>query len=169
MAIDNTCTLTGNATREPELRYSPGGQAVASFGLAVNRRWQNRQTEAWEEATSFFDVVCWAQLAENVSESVAKGTRVTVTGRLDQRTWEDKDTGANRSKIEIVADDVAVSLRWANVEITRNERQGQPAATDGARRGSGAPAYNPDEEPFVVPAEVWLPEAWGHYPERMLP
>lgn len=153
MAIDNTVTITGNATREPELRYTPSGQAVASFGVAVNRRWQNRQTQEWEEAVSFFDVTAWSQLAENVSESVAKGTRVTVTGRLDQRSWETPE-GEKRSKIEIVADDIAVSLRWATVDITRNERAdgggGFAAAPAGRRNdsGGGAPAYNPDEEPF---------------------
>ncbi|MDH5519934.1 MAG: single-stranded DNA-binding protein [Acidimicrobiia bacterium] len=111
MAIDNTVTITGNATREPELRFTPSGQAVANFGVAVNRRWQNRQTQEWEEAVSFFDVTCWASLAENVAESVAKGTRITVAGRLDQRSWETQE-GDKRSKVEIVADDVAVSLRW---------------------------------------------------------
>jgi single-strand DNA-binding protein len=153
VAIDNTVTITGNATREPELRYTPSGQAVASFGVAVNRRWQNRQTQEWEEAVSFFDVTAWSQLAENIAESVAKGTRVTVTGRLDQRSWETPE-GDKRSKIEIVADDIAVSLRWATVDITRNERSEAGGAFTGAapaaRRGDAgsAPAYNPDEEPF---------------------
>ena len=152
MAIDNTVTITGNATREPELRYTPSGQAVASFGVAVNRRWQNRQTQEWEEAVSFFDVTAWSQLAENVSESVAKGTRVTVTGRLDQRSWETPE-GDKRSKIEIVADDIAVSLRWATAEINRNERSengtfGGAAPAGRPSGGSAAPAYNPDEEPF---------------------
>lgn len=147
MAIDNTVTVTGNATREAELRYTPSGQAVASFGVAVNRRWQNRQTQEWEEAVSFFDVTCWSQLAENVSESVAKGTRVTVTGRLDQRSWETPE-GEKRSKIEIVADDIAVSLRWATVDITRNERQDSGfGAGEGVGR-SGNQAYADSEEPF---------------------
>ena len=98
MAIDNTVTIVGNATRDPELRFTPSGQAVATFGVAVNRRWQNRQTNEWEEATSFFDVTCWAQMAENVAESVQKGARVVVTGRLDQRSWE-TDNGEKRSKV----------------------------------------------------------------------
>ena len=68
---DNTVTVIGNVTRDPELRFTPSGQAVATFGLAVNRRWQNRPDQEWEEQTSFFDVKCWAQLAENVSESLA--------------------------------------------------------------------------------------------------
>jgi single-strand DNA-binding protein len=153
MAMDNTVTITGNATREPELRFTPSGQAVASFGMAVNRRWQNRQTQEWEEAVSFFDVTAWAQLAENAAETVAKGTRVTVTGRLDQRSWENQE-GEKRSKVEIVADDVAVSLRWATAEVMRNERSdgagsggGRPSG-GGAPRNDAPPPYNPDEEPF---------------------
>jgi single-strand DNA-binding protein len=150
MAIDNTVTVTGNATREPELRFTPSGQAVASFGIAVNRRWQNRQTQEWEEAVSFFDVTAWAQLAENAAESVQKGTRVTVTGRLDQRSWETQD-GEKRSKVEIVADDVAVSLRWATAEVIKNERPGGGGGMPsggGSRPSGGPPPYNPDEEPF---------------------
>lgn len=150
MAMDNTVTITGNATREPELRFTPSGQAVANFGVAVNRRWQNRQTQEWEESVSFFDITMWAQLAENAAETVSKGTRVTVTGRLDQRSWETQD-GDKRSKVEIVADDVAVSLRWATAEVMKNERAdggggGRPAS--GAGRSDGPPPYNPDEEPF---------------------
>ena len=98
MANGNNVDLIGNVTRDPELRFTPSGQAVASFGLAVNRRWQNRQTQEWEEATSFFDIVCWGQLGENVAESVSKGTRLIVTGRLDQRSWESQE-GEKRSKI----------------------------------------------------------------------
>ncbi len=153
MAIDNTVTITGNATREPELRFTPSGQAVANFGVAVNRRWQNRQTQEWEESVSFFDVTCWATLAENVAESVAKGTRVTVAGRLDQRSWETQE-GDKRSKVEIVADDVAVSLRWATADVMRNERPdgggggGRPSGGGGGGGNAGPPPYNPDEEPF---------------------
>lgn len=154
MAIDNTVTVTGNVTRDPELRFTPSGQAVANFGVAVNRRWQNRQTQEWEEATSFFDVACWAQLAENAAETLNKGTRVTITGRLDQRSWETQD-GEKRSKVEIVADDVAVSLRWATAEVIRNERRGDAPGGGGGGRGFGGgqsrpstPDYDPDEEPF---------------------
>ena len=73
MANGNTVTLVGNITRDPELRFTNTGQATASFGLAVNRRWQNRQTQEWEEATSFFDVVCWREMAENAAESLSRG------------------------------------------------------------------------------------------------
>jgi single-strand DNA-binding protein len=166
MATDNTVTITGNATREPEVRFTQGGSQVAGFGVAVNRRWQNRQSGEWEEAVSFFDVSCWNQLAANVAETVGRGTRVTVAGRLDQRSWETPQ-GDKRSKIEIVADDVAVSLRWATAQVTRNERsdgQGSgsgPSTTSAGNYSSqsggrdfgggsqdGKPSYNPDEEPF---------------------
>ena len=133
---DNTVTVVGNTTRDPELRFTASGQAVAGFGIAVNRRWQNKTTQDWEEATSFFDVTCWSQLAENVAESIPKGTRVVVTGRLEQQSWE-KD-GEKRTKVQIVADDVAPSLRWATVSVTRNERQTPAAAKPAAA----------DEEPF---------------------
>jgi single-strand DNA-binding protein len=154
MAMDNTVTLTGNITRDPELRFTPSGQAVATFGLAVNRRWNNRQTNQQEEATSFFDVVSWGQLAENVTESLSKGTRVVVTGRLDQRSWETQE-GDKRSKVEVVADEVAPSLRWASAQVTRNERRegGGGNYGGGSTTPAPAPAQAPagsdyDEEPF---------------------
>ncbi len=134
MAADNSVTLVGNITRDPELRFTPSGQAVATFGLAVNRRWQNRQTNEWEEQTSFFDVKCWAQMAENVAESLGRGSRVVVAGRLEQRSWE-TDQGDKRSKVEVVADEIAPSLRWATAQITRNERR------DGDGGGSGGGGY----------------------------
>ncbi|NLV54148.1 MAG: single-stranded DNA-binding protein [Acidimicrobiales bacterium] len=133
MAADNNVTLTGNITRDPELRFTPSGQAVATFGLAVNRRWQNRQTNDWEEQTSFFDIKCWAQMAENVSESLGRGTRVIVSGRLEQRSWE-TDNGEKRSKVEVVADEIAPSLRWATAQVTKNERR---EGDSGGNRGGG--------------------------------
>src|SRR4029077_11745317 len=108
--------------RDPELRFTATGQATTSFGVAVNRRWQNRQTNEWEEATSFFDVVCWRELADNVAESLGKGARVIVTGRLEQRSWETQE-GDKRSKVEIVADEVAPSLRWATAKVEKNDRR----------------------------------------------
>ena len=104
---DNTVTLVGNVTRDPELRFTPSGQAVATFGLAVNRRWQNRQTNEWEEQTSFFDVKCWAQMAENVGRvAPPRAPASIVTGRLEQRSWETEE-GEKRSKVEVVADEIA--------------------------------------------------------------
>jgi single-strand DNA-binding protein len=154
MSNGNHVSIVGNLTRDPELRFTPSGQATATFGVAVNRRWQNRQTNEWEEATSFFDVVCWAQLAENAAQSLTKGSRVLVSGRLDQRSWETQEH-ERRSKIEITADEVAPSLRYATAAITRNERRtpetaGAPAHS-GARPVTNEPAggeHYYDEEPF---------------------
>ena len=145
MGFNNTVTVVGNVTRDPELRFTPNGAAVANFGLAWNRKGQND-----EEVVSFFDVTCWSGLAENVAESITKGSRVVVYGRLDQRSWENQD-GERRSKVEIVADDVAPSLRWATVEITRNEfRGGDGGGSAAPSSGGGRPASTPqtDEEPF---------------------
>jgi single-strand DNA-binding protein len=149
MANGNNVTLIGNVTRDPELRFTPSGQGVASFGLAVNRRWQNRQTNAWEEAVSFFDVVAWGTLGENIAESLTKGTRVIVTGRLDQRSWE-TDQGDKRSKVEIVADEIGPSLRWATAEVAKNERRGGGTGYESSGPAPSAPpaGYDYDEEPF---------------------
>jgi single-strand DNA-binding protein len=164
MANGNTVTIVGNITRDPELRYTANGQATASFGVAVNRRWQNRQTNEWEERVSFFNVVCWREMADNVSESLGKGARVVVTGRLEQRSWE-TEQGDKRSVIEIVADDVGPSLRWATAEVKKNERRGGDfsgggpggGGDGGGGRGGGGgggeraptPSYDDyGEEPF---------------------
>jgi single-strand DNA-binding protein len=150
--MDNTVTLVGNVTRDPEIRYTPSGQTVATFGLAVNRRWQNRQNNEWEEQTSFFDVKVWSQMAENVSESVQRGTRVIVTGRLEQRSWE-TDNGEKRSKVEVVADEVAPSLRWATASVTKIERNAAGGGGGASSSGGGRPVTNEPstydgEEPF---------------------
>ena len=152
MSNGNSVTLVGNITRDPELRFTPSGQATASFGLAVNRRWQNRQTQEWEEATSFFDVVCWREQAENASESLTRGSRVIVTGRLEQRSWETPE-GDKRSKVEVIADEIGPSLRWATATVTKNERRGPdgggaPPPRASATVGGGGGASYEDEEPF---------------------
>ncbi len=152
MANGNTVELIGNVTRDPELRFTPSGAAVANFGLAVNRRWMNRKTNEWEEDVSFFDVVCWRELAENVTESLTKGTRVMVSGRLDQRSWDTQE-GEKRSKVEVVADEIGPSLRWATAQVTRTERReggGGGGGFDSAPLPAEPPAggYNDDEEPF---------------------
>jgi single-strand DNA-binding protein len=151
---DNTVTVIGNVTRDPELRFTPSGQAIATFGLAVNRRWQNRQTQEWEEQVSFFDITCWAQLGQNVADTLVKGSRAIVTGRLEQRSWE-TDQGDKRSKVEIIADEVGPSLRWATADITRNERREGGDAPAGGGGGASRPianpapaGYDPAEEPF---------------------
>ena len=120
MTITST-TIVGNLTRDPEIRYTREGQATTSLSVAVNRRWQDKETKEWEESVSFLDVVCWRDLAENVALSLTKGARVVVTGRLEQRSWE-SDEGEKRSKVEIVADEIGASLRFATVDIHKVQR-----------------------------------------------
>jgi single-strand DNA-binding protein len=154
--MSSTVTIVGNLTRDPELRYTPNGSPVATFGVAVNRRWQNRDSQQWEESTSFFNVTCWRDLAQNVSESLEKGSRVVVSGRLEQRSWETQQ-GERRSVVEIIADEVGPSLRWATATVNRNERHtgdggGSSNGFSGgsSRSVSNEPpvAYDPSEEPF---------------------
>ncbi|MHB8262494.1 MAG: single-stranded DNA-binding protein [Acidimicrobiales bacterium] len=119
--MTNSTTLTGNLTRDPEVRYTRDGQAAVNFGLAVTRRWRSRTSDEWEESTSFFDIVCWRELAENIALSLTKGMRVIVTGRMEQRTWEN-DEGERRYKVEVIAEEVGPSLRFATAEVMRIER-----------------------------------------------
>ena len=141
MAYDNTVTIAGNLTRDPELRYTASGVAVAEFGVA----WNSKDKDG-NESVSFFDVTCWRELAEHAAESIGKGNRVIVFGRLDQNTWETKD-GDKRSKVKVIADDVAPSLRWATANVERTKRSSDAPKPDGksAMERTGFPA---DEEPF---------------------
>lgn len=145
MAFDNTVTVVGNVTRDPELRYTPGGMSVASFGVAWNRRKQDGEDEV-----SFFDVTCFRDLADNVAESVHKGTRVVIYGTLQQRSWETSDK-ERRSKVEILADEVAPSLKWATASVTKNDRKSDGGTRSGevpTRPVPNEPVYDSNEEPF---------------------
>lgn len=154
MAQDNTVTLIGNLTKDPDLRYTTSGRGVASFGLAVNRRWM--QNNEWQEAVSFFNVVAWAELGENAAASLAKGNRVMVTGRLEQRSYDTKE-GEKRNITEVIADDLGPSLRWAQAQVERIQRNDSSSGSYGGNSGGNSgggqqrPAADPvygDEEPF---------------------
>jgi len=155
---DNSVTLVGNLTRDPELRFTNGGRAVASFGLAVNRRYQ--VNGEWQEQTSYFNIVAWGQLGENAAQTLNKGSRAIVTGRLEQRQYENRD-GEQRNIVEIVADEIGPSLRWATAQIERTARtSGEGAAPERAapstsggggstrRDDAGFGGGYGDEEPF---------------------
>src|SRR5690242_1112405 len=137
----NSITVVGNITRDPEMRFTPSGVSKVTFGVACNRSWRNQQTNEWEEATSFFNVVCWRELADNVGASLKKGTRVVVTGRLEQRSWE-TEQGEKRSVVEIVADEVGPSLRFATAEVHRVERSGPGGGGPSGPSGGGGNAPN---------------------------
>ena len=162
MTTATTTTITGNLTRDPEIRYTRDGQATTTLGVAVNRRWQNRETNEWEESTSFFDVVTWRDLAENVALSLTRGMRVVVTGRLEQRSWETEE-GDRRFKVEIVADEVGASLRFATVDVHKVLR---PHAEDADQ---WAPAPMRPETPSAPRPDRWDRPArppTGGTPER---
>ena len=164
MAIENSVTLIGNLTRDPEMRFTPSGAGQATLGLAVSRRYQNKNGE-WQEESGFYNVVCWRDLAENV-QSLTKGTRVIVTGRLQWRQYQPEGSDKKVTVIDVLADEVGPSLRWARAEVQRNERKspgggggydgggnaGSAGGSAGARGGSPAPAgggYDDfGEEPF---------------------
>ncbi len=148
MASENSVTVVGNLTRDPELRYTTGGRGVASFGLAVNRRYQ--QNGEWQEQTSFFNITAWGDLGENLAASVSKGARVIVTGRLQQREYQTKE-GENRTIVEIIADEAGPSLRWAQAQVERISRDDATSSGGGGGGGGGRSAPDPvygDEEPF---------------------
>lgn len=139
MAIDNVITITGNVTGDPGLNKIDNGRgaSVSNFSLCWNKRFRKPDSDEWETEPHFIDVTCWRDVAENVYDSIRKGDRVTVTGHIEQQTWKDKDTGGNRSKIVLIADDVAVSLRWASVpNIEKNERRQQESRPRGGRAAS---------------------------------
>ena len=145
---DNTITLVGNLTRDPELRFTTGGRGVASFGIAVGRRYQ--VNGEWQEQTSYFNITAWGQLGENAAATLAKGSRVIVTGRLEQREYTTRD-GDKRTAIEVVADELGPSLRWATAQVERQSGQGGGGGSRGGNSGGGGNAPDPymgDEEPF---------------------
>jgi single-strand DNA-binding protein len=149
---DNAITVVGNVTRDPELKFLNSGQAALKLSIAVNRRWQNRQTQEWEERVSYFEIVGYGAMAENAANSLVKGSRVIVSGRLEQRTWE-TENGDKRSIVEINADEIGPSLKWATAVVTRTPRaegsnfqsSDRPAA---APRANEPSSYAFDEEPF---------------------
>jgi single-strand DNA-binding protein len=146
----NTITVVGNLTRDPELRYTQSGKATVTVGIAVNRRYQ--VNGEWQEQTTYMNVVAWDQLAENIAASLTKGARIMASGRLDVREYEGRD-GAKRTSVDIVADEVGPTLRWATVSIEKT-----PSRGDGSGGGAQRPARSPapaadepfygDEEPF---------------------
>jgi single-strand DNA-binding protein len=134
---DTHVTLTGNLTDAPELRFTPNGNPVANFRLAVTAR--VKDGEGWRDGeTSFFRVNVWRQLAEHVAESLSKGDRAVVIGRLKSRSWETPE-GDKRSVVEVEADEVAPSLRWATAKPQR-------AGIGNDSKGKGGD-FN-DEPPF---------------------
>jgi single-strand DNA-binding protein len=149
---DNSITLVGNLPRDPEIRFTATGRAVASFSMGVGRRYQ--VNGEWQEQTSWFNVTAWGQLGENAAATLVKGSRVVVTGRLEQREYTSRE-GEKRTAIDVVADDIGPSLRWATATVVRTPKQeGQGggaannrSANSGTNPGTEATPFD-GEEPF---------------------
>ncbi|MCG7322222.1 MULTISPECIES: single-stranded DNA-binding protein [Arsenicicoccus] len=140
MAGETTLTIIGNLTQDPELRFTPSGAAVANFTVASTPRTFDRQSNEWKDGeTLFMRCSVWREAAENVAESLQRGMRVVVTGRLVSRSWEDKESGQKRSVMEMQVDEVGPSLRYATAKVTRTQRGGggQGGGFGGGQGGSG--------------------------------
>jgi single-strand DNA-binding protein len=152
MANETTITVIGNLTADPELRFTASGVAVANFTVASTPRTFDRATNEWKDGEALFlRASIWRQAAENVAESLTRGARVIVTGRLKQRSFETKE-GDKRTVIELDAEEIGPSLRWASATVnkaTRRTDNGAPAAasTDDSW-STPATAAGPDEPPF---------------------
>lgn len=159
MSATNQVVLVANLTRDPELSFTASGMALAKLSVAHNHRWFNKKANDWEEKVNFFDCIIWGALAENVAETLEKGMRVVLTGRLDFQTWEDKD-GNKRTKVEIVVDSIAPDLTFATAKVTKVTNDGDGGGNRGGNSGGRTTArrkprdepaqqdYTDDEEPF---------------------
>ncbi len=145
MASDNQITVVGNLTDDPELRYTANGAAVANFTVAHSTRIRDAAGNWTDGDTSFFRVNVWRSLAENAAESLTRGTRVVVTGRLRQRSWENQE-GEKRSVIEIEADDVGPSLKWATAKVEKTSRSSSGSSSGDWGERVTVPAAAPDQE-----------------------
>jgi len=137
MAGDTTITVIGNLTADPELRFTPSGAAVANFTVASTPRTFDRQSNEWKDGdTLFLRCSIWREAAENVAESLTKGTRVIVSGRLVQRSYETRE-GEKRTVYELQVDEVGPSLRYASAKVTRTQRSGGGGGGFGGGGGGG--------------------------------
>ena len=138
MANDTVITLVGNLVDDPELRFTPSGAAVAKFRVASTPRFLDKTTNEWKDGEGLFLTVnCWRQMAENVAETLTRGTRVVIQGRLRQRSYETKE-GEKRTVYEVEADEIAPSLRYATAKINKTSRGAGPGGGGGAGGGSSA-------------------------------
>jgi single-strand DNA-binding protein len=145
-AGDTTITVVGNLTADPELRFTPSGAAVANFTVASTPRIMDRQTNEWKDGDPLF-MRCsiWREAAENVAESLTRGSRVIVTGRLKQRSYETRE-GEKRTVVEVEVDEIGPSLRYATAKVNKASRSGGGGGGFGGGGGGGArPAAGPSE------------------------
>ena len=154
MAGETVITVVGNLTDDPELRFTPSGAAVANFRIASTPRTFNRQTNEWEDGEALFlSCSIWRQAAENVAESLQKGMRVVVQGRLKSRSYETRE-GEKRSVMELDVEEIGPSLKYATAKVTRTTRQGGGGGFNGGGGGggySGGGAAHAGNDPWATP------------------
>jgi single-strand DNA-binding protein len=157
-AGDTAITIVGNLVADPELRYTPTGQAVATFRVASTPRFMDRQTNEWKDGDSLF-LSCnvWRQAAENVAESLQRGMRVIVQGRLRQRSYETKE-GEKRTVYEVEVDEVGPSLRNASAKVTKSQRSSGGFGGGGQGGSGGQGGYGGGGRPADDP---WASDARG--------
>ena len=155
-AGDTTITMIGNLVDDPELRFTPSGAAVAKFRVASTPRYLDKATNEWKDGESLFlQCQIWRQAAENVAESLTKGMRVILSGRLKQRSYETKE-GEKRTVFEVEVDEVGPSLRNATAKVTRTQRAG---GNGGAPASSSAESINDD--PWAAASTSPAGGGWG--------
>ena len=160
MAGETTITIVGNLTADPELRFTPSGAAVANFTVASTPRTFDRQSNEWKDGeTLFMRCSIWRDAAENIAESLHRGTRVIVTGRLKSRSYETKE-GEKRTVIELDVDEVGPSLRYASAKVTKAERGGSGGGFGGGGQG-GAPQSDPWATGGSAPQQGGGQGGWG--------
>ena len=158
MAGETVITVVGNLTDDPELRFTPSGAAVANFTVASTPRSFNKQTNEWEDGEALF-LRCsiWRQAAENVAESLQRGMRVVVQGRLRARTWETRE-GEKRTSFEIDVEEIGPSLKFATAKVNRVSRGGGGGGySSGGQQAAGAAA----DDPWATPAPQGSPAPAG--------
>jgi single-strand DNA-binding protein len=153
MAGDTVITVVGNLTADPELRFTPSGAAVASFTVASTPRTFDRQTNEWKDGEALFlRCSAWRQMAENVAETLQRGFRVIVQGRLVQRSFETRE-GEKRTVIEMQVDEIGPSLRYATAKVNRTTRGSGGGGYGGGGGGGagygGAAAGGPADDPWA--------------------
>jgi single-strand DNA-binding protein len=190
MAGETTITVIGNLTNDPELRFTPSGSAVANFTIASTPRTFDRQSNEWKDGeTLFLRASVWREAAENVAESLTKGMRVIVSGRLKSRSYETKE-GEKRTVIELEVDEIGPSLRYANAKVNRTQRSGaqggqggfgggnsggfgggagaNQGGNSGGTWGGNQPAAA-QEDPWATPGVSNAGGGWGNGPDSEPP
>jgi single-strand DNA-binding protein len=164
VAGDTIITVVGNLTADPELRFTPSGAAVANFTVASTPRTFDKATNEWKDGEALF-LRCsvWRQAAENVAESLTKGTAVIVQGRLKQRSYETKE-GEKRTVVELEVDEIGPSLRWATAKVNRASRGGGGGGGDWGRGGGGGGSSAPADDPWSTPAPAASSGGWSDEP-----